>query len=308
MPSEDDIIRIYRERFRLADTDRNDVEVIKSGDCTIAIKTDTLEYKTDVPPGMTMRQAGRKAAVACVSDFAAKGIQPWWALVSVTAPPSYDAQTHKDIGNGLADAATEFGFEIIGGDTNRGDTMSLTVCMMGNVNGRIPPRAAQPGNLVYASGPFGLSAAGLHAALHGMSGPPGSRMAVMNPHVRLKFCMRAARLCTGSMDSSDGLSTTLHEMSARSEASFVVDGNPAAAGIQEYAARHNQDPNDMIYNGGEEYEMVLALSLSDIPELLRTAQETRTPLTYIGYVEEGTGVYIEQDGRSPLPDGGWKAF
>lgn len=307
-PSEDEVVGIYRERFGLADTARNDVEVIGSGHGAMAVKADTLEYGTDVPPGMTMRQAARKAAVACVSDFAAKGVRPRWAVVSVTAPPSYGVRTHRSMAGGLADAAGEFGFSIMGGDTNRGDRMSLTVCMMGTVDGPIPPRAAAPGDVVYASGPFGLSAAGLHAALHGLRGPRGSRGAVMNPRVRLEFGIRAARRCTASMDSSDGLSTTLNEMAVQSGAAFVVDGNPAASGVREFAARHGLESDDLVYNGGEEYEIVLALHPAAVPELLRTARETRTPLTYVGYVEEGDGAYLERDGRVRLPDGGWKAF
>ena len=307
-PSEDEVIGIYRERFGLADAARNDVEVIGSGYGAMVVKADTLEYETDVPPGMTMRQAARKAAVACVSDFAAKGVRPRWAVVSVTAPPSYGAQTHRSMADGLAHAADEFGFSIIGGDTNRGGQMSLTVCMMGTANGPVPPRAAAPGDVLYASGPFGLPAAGLHAALHGLRGPRGSRRAVMSPRVRLEFGVLAARLCTASMDSSDGLSTTLNEMAVRSGAAFVADGDPVASGVREFAARHGLESDDLVYNGGEEYEIVLALRPADVPELRRMAREIRAPLTYVGYVEEGDGAYLERDGRVRLPDGGWKAF
>lgn len=325
MASEDEIIRIYRERFGLEDADRNDAEAVRVSNRLLVLKTDTLVYDTDVPPGMTPRQASRKAAVACISDFAAKGVRPRWALVSITTPPSYDVRVHKNMAAGLADAADEFEFKILGGDTNRGSETSITVCMMGlaknafprdgHAGGREPPAipgrgGASPGERVFASGPFGLAAAGLYALQNGVEGPRGSRRAVLQPRTRLNFGVKLAPRLTSSMDSSDGLSTTLHEIAARSGVAIVVDGDPAADGVAEFAARHKLNPDDLVYNGGEEYEMVFTLLPGSANDLAVAVQVTETPLTYIGYVEEGEGVYLKREGqdRVRLPDGGWNAF
>ena len=325
MATEDEVVRIYRERFGLEDSERNDAEAVRVSNRLLVLKTDTLVYDTDVPPGMTPRQASRKAAVACVSDFAAKGVRPRWALVSITTPPSYDIRVHKSIAAGLADAAEEFGFEILGGDTNRGSETSITVSMMGLAKNafpkdghsgwkeppRIPGRGgAGPGELVYASGPFGLAAAGLYALQNGVSGPRGSRRAVLEPRTRLNFGVKLSPHFTASMDSSDGLSTTLHEIAARSGVAIVVDGDPAADGVAEFAARHKLNPDDLVYNGGEEYEIVFASGRDSARERGVAARATETPAIYLGYTEEGEGVYLKKEGRDRvrLPDGGWKAF
>lgn len=325
MATEDEIVRIYREQFGLGDAERNDAEAVRVSNRLLVMKTDTLVYDTDVPPGMTPRQASRKAAVACVSDFAAKGVRPRWALVSITTPPSYDVRVHRSMAAGLADAAEEFGFSILGGDTNRGSETSITVCMMGLAKNAFPkdghsgwkeaPRlpgrgGAGPGEMVYASGPFGLAAAGLYALQNGVEGPRGSRKAVLEPRTRLNFGVKLSPHFTSSMDSSDGLSTTLHEIAARSGVAIVVDGEPAADGVAKFAARHKLNPDDLVYNGGEEYEIVFTLERGRANELAVAVRATETPLTYIGYTEEGEGVYLkrEDQDRVRLPDGGWKAF
>ena len=326
--SEDDIVGIYRERLGLAEDTRNDVETVRAGNRLLVSKVDTLVYGTDVPPGMTPRKAARKAAVACVSDFAAKGVRPRWALVSITAPTSCTARTHGSMAAGLADAADAYGFKVLGGDTNRGAEISITVCMMGLAKGvfprgdapadrpgygkrppAVPARGgASPGDRVYASGPFGLSAAGLYAVLHGVAGPRGSLRAVMEPRAPLNFGVWAAPHLSSTMDSSDGLSTTLNEMAARSGVAIIVDGEPAADGVAEFAAKYGLDPDDLVYHGGEEYEIVFTLRPGGINDIFSAVRNSRTPLRYIGYVEEGEGVYLEREGRTRLPDEGWKAF
>lgn len=326
--SEDDIVGIYRERLGLAEDARNDVEAVRAGNRLLVSKVDTLVYGTDVPPGMTPRKAARKAAVACVSDFAAKGVRPRWALVSITAPASCTARTHSSMAAGLADAADAYGFKVLGGDTNRGAEISITVCMMGLAKGafprgdtpagrpgygKLPPAVparggASPGDRVYASGPFGLSAAGLYAVSHGVAGPRGSLRAVMEPRAPLNFGVWAAPHLSSTMDSSDGLSTTLNEMAARSGVAIIVDGDPAANGVAEFAAKHGLDPDGLVYHGGEEYEIVFTLRPGGINDIFSAVRNSRTPLRYIGYVEEGEGVYLEREGRTRLPDEGWKAF
>ena len=325
MATEEEVVGVYREQFGLEDAERNDAEAVRVSNRLLVMKTDTLVYDTDVPPGMTPRQASRKAAVACVSDMASKGVRPRWALVSITAPPSYDVRVHRSMAAGLADAAEEFDFKILGGDTNGGAEASITVCIMGlaknafpkdgHAGRKEPPRipgrgGAGPGENVFASGPFGLAAAGLYALQNGVEGPRGSRKAVLEPRTRLNFGVKLSPHFTASMDSSDGLSSTLHEIAARSGVAIVVDGDPAAEGVAEFAARHKLNPDDLVYNGGEEYEIVFALERGKASELAVAVRATEVPLTYIGYTEEGEGVYLKREGqdRVRLPDGGWKAF
>src|SRR3989442_6258818 len=71
----------------------------------IIVKTDMLIGSTDVPPGMTVQEAARKAVVATVSDFAAKGVKPQALMISIGLPAPAKKTTVQDIARGLGQAA-----------------------------------------------------------------------------------------------------------------------------------------------------------------------------------------------------------
>lgn len=309
------ITGMFRRDLGCDGTAPDDIErvAIPNG-AALAAKVDTLVGSTDVPPRMSPAEAARKSVAACVSDFAAKGIRPEWALVSVTIPETHTRADVEMLSAGLAEAAAEFGCAVLGGDTNRGKDLSITVCMLGRA-GPSPRRGgAAPGDSIFVSGPFGLAAAGLRMMMDGSAHTAtldGAAQAVLRPTPRLEFGVRAAPMFSSSMDSSDGLSTTLNEMARRSGASMVVTGSPAAGGLEEFARQAGLDAASLTYDGGEEYEIVFTAHPSEIPRIEEAARETGAPLIRIGHVEAGSGAFI-QDGdggvRKPLADGGWKCF
>src|SRR5260370_11775055 len=98
----------------------DDVSAIPlSSERCIIVKTDMLVGSTDVPHGMTIQEAARKAVVATVSDFAAKGVQPTALMVSLGLPAPATKTVVQAITRGLHLAAREYKCKIIGGDTNQ---------------------------------------------------------------------------------------------------------------------------------------------------------------------------------------------
>src|SRR6266849_8065361 len=124
--TEREIIRVLKRRFgsepRLPLGFDDDVAAFQMTPRNqIVLKTDMLVGKTDVPPGMTLGQAARKAVVATVSDFAAKGVQPRGLLVSLGLSPTVRLSMVKEIGSGLAKGAKKYHCRIIGGETRETD-------------------------------------------------------------------------------------------------------------------------------------------------------------------------------------------
>ena len=107
-----------------------DVEFFKIGKTKIVAKVDTLVQSTDIPPKMSLEQAARKSVVACVSDFAAKGVKPEFAMVSVNLPTNSSGKI-TEIARGFKNASKEFGFQFLGGDTNSGKELVFNVCLFG---------------------------------------------------------------------------------------------------------------------------------------------------------------------------------
>src|SRR5213593_372902 len=78
---------IYGQRAKLPLGYDDDVAAIPlNRQSWMVLKSDMLVASTDVPPGMKLWHAARKAAVATVSDFAAKGVKPLALMVSLGLP------------------------------------------------------------------------------------------------------------------------------------------------------------------------------------------------------------------------------
>ena len=80
---------------------------------------------------MKLVDAARKSVIACVSDFAAKGIKPQYGIVSVNLPNSTSNSKIVEIAEGFKKACIEYNISILGGDTNEGKEIVLNVCIFG---------------------------------------------------------------------------------------------------------------------------------------------------------------------------------
>ena len=304
------IVRIFQNSLNKRFV-AEDVEFFQLGKTKIAVNTDTLVQSTDIPSKMNIGDAARKSIVACVSDFAAKGIKPEYGIISVNLPKMSETKV-KDIAKGFQRASEEFGIRIIGGDTNFGKEIVFNVCIFGKVK-KIPRRSgAKKGDVIIVTGPFGYTSAGLDMLLNKKRNskmPPKALMAVLKPKSRIKFGVNTSRYFTSSMDSSDGLSTTLNEMSKQSKKKFVIENIPCTKEIEQFAKKYGMNLNDLVFNGGEEYEIVFTVSQKNLPQVRKSAEAFKVPIIESGYVESGNGVYLQSNNSyEKIKDQGWKHF
>ena len=275
----------------------------------IVMATDALAGSSDVPPRMRLRDVSRKAVAAVVSDFAAKGAVPLAGTVSVLLPPElWNARSARQLAGGVREACAEFGFPVVGGDTGRGAELSVTVTLAGRAGRAVPRSGARPGDLLCSTGPFGSAAAGLLL----VSGGRGSGSARFDSECRKKFCRPSpsvalgralARYASASMDCSDGLAATLHEMARGAGARFVLEGPPHDPMLERAASANGTTAADLALFGGEDYEAVLALPPQSARRAARSAGRLGAGLLVLGRVERGSGVYW---GGLRVPDGGWE--
>ena len=109
------------------------------------------------------------------------------------------------------------------------------------------------------------------------------------------------------MDSSDGLSTTLNEMSSQSKKRFVITRIPSENDVFDFSSSNRLDANDLIFNGGEEYEIVATVNTSNLAKIKKFAKKHRMKLYEIGYVTKGKGVFYKKDGKLiRIKDKGWQ--
>ena len=311
--NEDKIIRIFQTQLGNKKFIPEDVEVFKIGKMVCVIKTDALVESTDVPPQMKLAEAARKSMVAPVSDFAAKGVKPLYGVISLTIPRRLSTSKIRHIANGLGKAAKEFNIKILGGDTNEGKELVIQVTLFGITKKIISRKGSKINDIIVTTGPFGYSSAGLKILLKQKKASKKfankAKKSVLRPIPRLKFGIKNQENLSASMDSSDGLSTTLNELAKQSKKKFVITDIPVKQDLIEFAKRNSLNAMDLIFNGGEEYEIIATVSPSNLAKIKKSAKNMKIPLYQIGYVTKGNGVILQNGTKNiPIKDGGWKHF
>ncbi len=284
------------------------------------LKSDMLVASTDVPPGMKLWQAARKAVVATVSDFAAKGVRPQALMVSLGLPAAFGKKELEGIGRGLAKGCADYGCRIVGGDTGQSDDLAIDCIGAGVANpSRLMLRTgARPGDIVAVTGWFGKSAAGLRLLLSGKkaSSPDDRRLvgAVLLPKARLGegLLLAKAGVATSSIDSSDGLAWSLHEIARCSKVSIGLDRVPIAPEAESYGRRTGVSPVELALFGGEEYELVLTFKAKEfgrakrlVPSLIAIGRVGKGPPA-VGANIGGRLVKVEPRGYEHFTR--WKRF
>ena len=304
------IIEIIRSRLSLMPKMPipfgDDVSAYSLGNGELAIlKTDMLVDKTDVPSGMTLWQAARKAVVMNISDFAAKGVKPLAILVSLGLSKSLSKKDVEEIGDGLDAGAREYDAYILGGDTGEASDTVISLSVFGVAGkDRVMLRSgAKPGDIVAVTGCFGKTASGLKILMNGLDASEEMRRvlveSVLLPHARLDEGLALGQngVVTASIDSSDGLSWSLYEIGKASNVGFLISNVPIAEEVEEFARMNNLDPLELVFHGGEEYELVLTIK----PMLLKRAKEAVEKvggkLLPIGKVTAGKRIFLEINGR-----------
>ena len=307
------IIKIFQTGFGKKDFESEDVEILNLGKIKIIAKTDTLVESTDIPSKMKLSDAARKSVVACVSDFAAKGVKPKYGMISINLPKTISRSKINEIVSGFKKACKEFNISIIGGDTNGGKEIVFNVCLFGITDRIVTRRGSKKGDLIFVTGPFGYTSAGLSMLLGKKKGKEvfvkKAIKSVINPKPKLNFGLKNKKYFSSSMDSSDGLSTTLNEMSKQSKNKFIINKIPVLKDLEDYVEFYKLDLNNMVFNGGEEYEFIFTASPKHKKIIEKNAVLLKTKIIEIGYVTLGKGVYIKKnDNFINLKDSGWKHF
>ena len=284
----------------------------------IVLKTDMLVDKTDVPPGMSLWQASRKAIVMDVSDFAAKGVKPIAMLVSLGLPKKLATEKNAEqIGKGLNAGAREYDAYIIGGDTNEASDLVISISLLGTAkkNTLMLRSGAKPGDLVAVTGFFGKTSAGLKILIESFKAPEKISKILINsvlmPYARLKegLALSQTKAITASIDSSDGLAWSLHEIAKASNVGFLINSLPTAKEVERFARINKLDPLELTLYGGEEYELVLTIKPKLWEKAEKAVEKVGGTLLPIGKTTAEKQVLLEIDGKKcVIEPRGWEHF
>jgi thiamine-monophosphate kinase len=171
----------------------------------LALCCDTFNAGVHFPAGTRAGDVGWKALAVNLSDLAAMGATPRWALLALSLPAA-DAAWLDDCLDGLLALAAQEGVALVGGDTTRGP-LSLTVTAAGEVEAGTALRraGAQAGDEVWVSGTLGDAAAALAEVLAGRAPPAALRERLDRPVPRIALGQALRGVAHAAVDVSDGL-------------------------------------------------------------------------------------------------------
>ncbi|WLE97398.1 MAG: thiamine-phosphate kinase [Candidatus Electrothrix communis] len=260
---------------------------------------------------------GRKAVSVNVSDIAAMGGQPVFALLSLGLPTDFAPEWATELSRGINDACRQYGCLLIGGDTVCSPgKVSLTLTLIGEAERDhvLYRYGACPGDIVWVSGSLGYAAAGLDCfrsgkIVGGNSGinagtPTGypSELAAcikahLDPEARVDLAGALAR--TGyihaMMDLSDGLATDLSHLCQQSRVGARIEAEklPGRAGLAHAASLLDKKRTDWMIAGGEDYELLFTADPKNSQAILDVAAGQGIRVSPVGTVVAGQGVTLQ---------------
>lgn len=274
------------------------------------------------------QEIGRKALAINLSDIAAMGGEPRYALVSLHIPRRCPLEVLEGIYTGLRQEAAAAQTLIVGGNvsgTGTAETLAIDITLLGeSERGRVLTRAgARVGDTIFVTGCPGDSAAGLHSLLYpDHPYPPTAceRLRAIHrvPRPRLAegrlLSQLGPQIVTALIDVSDGLSGDLGHICERSGvgACIEVARLPLSAELQALAATVGRDPLAWALHGGEDYELLFTVAPGyEETVQARFAAAGAAPITRIGQITEAaSGLRLRwPDGREePLSVQSWDHF
>jgi thiamine-monophosphate kinase len=260
---------------------------------------------------------GWKALAVNLSDIAAMGGRPLYALVSLGLPFETEAEDVLSLYRGMLELAGRTGTAVIGGHVSSSATLYIDVQVTGctaSPDGLVLKRsAAQPGDLIAVTGWLGSAAAGLRIFKNGLTPDP-----LIAEYLKKAFAHPEPRLFEGSLflkqgvrcaiDISDGLAADLGHLCQASgvSAQIAADSIPVKP---EVISVFGDRALDLAISGGEDYQLLFTAPPAVMAGVLRAVSY---PVTVIGEVKSGPPgqvLFIDQSGQAlNVASTGWDHF
>lgn len=281
--------------------------VAPAAGCELAISVDMLVAGRHFLPDVDPAALGHKTLAVNLSDMAAMGATPRWALLA-GALPDDDETWLAAFAGGLFALATRFRVALIGGDTTRGPR-NLCVTIVGELpaGSAITRSGARPGDDILVSGRLGdaaLALAGLQRRTHLDDAALSALRARLEwPEPRVALGERLRGLASAAIDVSDGLTGDLGHVLDASGVGADVDLAliPCAPALRaRLASAERALAVECLLAGGDDYELCFTAPSSARPRLAALATQMSLPLTRIGAISVSAGLRVRDERGQPI--------
>lgn len=286
---------------------------------TCDAQVEDVHFKAGLFPPFLL---GRRILAVNVSDIAAMGGLPRFALLSFALRSDLEERWLSEVLQGIREEAERFEVEIVGGNLSRiASSLVFDVTLIGEVENKYPlllRKNARVGDLILVTGYPGEAACGLQIILEG-----GQEEIVRFERLCRRCFAPSPRLEEGRIiaesnypcaliDVSDGLLQDFSHLLDASQVGAVVhlEDVPLSTEVQEFAREKGIDPLLPVLSGGEDFELLFTAPPQLAEELQKEIQRrTGTPVWVIGEIVEEKGLRLYREGKEvSINRRGWNHF
>ncbi|MBI5044097.1 MAG: thiamine-phosphate kinase [Nitrospirae bacterium] len=260
-------------------------------------------------------QLGAKALLVNISDIAAMGGIPRYALIVIAVPDNIKVAELNELYRGIKKTASSYKVSIIGGDTSGSkNSLTINITLLGEAKqGNIVSRGgARPGDKIFVTGTLGDSSAGLELLKKGKrSGYLIQRHLLPAPRVKEGVFLSKNRLAASMIDVSDGLATDLNHICEQSKVGAIIYEDKIPLSKELKKAKLKKSPLNYALSGGEDYELLFTVKASYIKKVYNAISKGRLSATMIGEITEMKKGMLIVDGKGqkmPLLPTGFNHF
>ena len=317
--SEKDLIAEIRKEFRVSEKDLisgigDDAAVIKVGEKQLVITKDLLiedvHFRSASHPPFLL---GRKSLSVNLSDIAAMGCAPRYALLGFGFPIGTETDWVEDFFSGLKDLVQEFNVLLVGGDITQSQKITVSVTVIGEGEQIVRRSGAMSGHLLFVSGFLGDAGQGLALMREGLSLGEDERSdfflrAFFDPYPQVLLGKEISRLQLASamIDTSDGLSVDLRHICEESVcgAEVFLEKVPVSPELRSV----HEDPLDLALHGGEDYQLLFSVPPEKASSI--ALLQDRYRISHIGQIIPGDQIHAvaPEGARKVLAKRGYQHF
>lgn len=274
-----------------------------------------------------LRHLGYKAVAVNVSDIAAMNATPTQIIVSLAIGSRYTVEAIKELYEGMRIACENYNVDLVGGDTtssNSGLIINVTVLGEADPEDITLRSTARENDLICVTGDLGAAFLGLQILereKQAFLADPETQPELENkqylvqrqlrPEARMDFVHELKELGvkpTSMIDVSDGLASEMLHICGQSNvgAAIYQDKLPVDQQVLDTAEEFKMDPVTCVLNGGEDYELLFTVKLSDFDKI-----KNHPDITIIGKItpkDEGIILVTPSGNGFPLKAQGWQHF
>jgi thiamine-monophosphate kinase len=269
--------------------------------CDLVAAIDTLVDGVHFPHGCPPRSVGHRVLAVNLSDLAAMGAKPAWALLALTLP-NINEDWLSEFAAGFSDLARSHDVALVGGDTTSGP-LCATVQILGHVprSQALLRSGARPGDVVFVSGTPGDAAAGLAVEQGRLQTDAGAatylRKRFLYPTPRLALGKSLRGYASACIDVSDGLLGDAGKLAHASGCGVDIEYKDLPVSESLVEAVGDERAREFALTGGDDYELCFTVRAASVSKLRQELPPERWGYSPIGVIRETPDAAVMNNGN-----------